>query len=91
MSGTKIGIRTFIIENFMFGNDEGLNDDTSFLEEGIIDSTGVLELVNFLEETYHIQVGDEELIPENLDSVDNITAYLNRKNHELNSSNCMHP
>ncbi|WDN87041.1 hypothetical protein BuS5_00009 [Desulfosarcina sp. BuS5] len=79
MSGTKQKIKEFIIENFLFGNDEGLKDDTSFLEEGIIDSTGILELVNYLEEEFEISVDDEELIPENLDSIDNVTAYLTKK------------
>ncbi len=79
MSETKTKIREFIVENFLFGNANGLADDTSFLEEGIIDSTGVLELVTFLEETFEIQVDDEELIPENLDSIGNVTAYLERK------------
>ena len=79
MIETKSKIREFIIENFLFGSANGLQDDTSFLEEGIIDSTGVLELVTFLEEDFEIQVEDEELIPENLDSIDNVTAYLERK------------
>ena len=72
-------IRSFIIENFLFGNDEGLKDDTSFLEEGIIDSTGILELVSFMEEQFSITVDDEELIPENLDSINNVTFYLEKK------------
>ena len=79
MSDNKSKIRAFIIENFLFGNDDGLQDETSFLEDGIIDSTGVLELVNFLEEEFGITVDDEELIPENLDSIDNVTAYLGKK------------
>jgi len=79
MSETKTQIKEFIIENFLFGSANGLKDDTSFLEEGTIDSTGVLELVTFLEETFEIQVEDEELIPENLDSINNVTAYLERK------------
>jgi acyl carrier protein len=79
MSEKKAEIREFIVENFLFGNDDGLQNDTSFLEEGIIDSTGVLELVTFLEETYEIQVEDDELIPENLDSIDNVAAYVERK------------
>ena len=79
MSELKAQIRDFIIENFLFGNANGLKDDTLFLEEGIIDSTGVLELVTFLEENFEIQVEDEELIPENLDSIDNVTGYLERK------------
>jgi acyl carrier protein len=72
-------IRTFIVENFLFGQDEGLKDDTSFLDGGIIDSTGILELVNFLEEQFSIKVDDEELVPENLDSIINVVGYLGRK------------
>jgi len=49
------------------------------LDEGIIDSTGILELVNFLEEEFSISVDDEELVPENLDSIDNVASYLERK------------
>ena len=79
MSELKYKIRTFVIENFLFGNNENLEDNTSFLEEGVIDSTGVLELVGFIEEEFAITVEDEELIPENLDSIKNVTAYLERK------------
>lgn len=79
MSEIKDKVRAFIVENFMFGNDEGLEDDTSFLENGIIDSTGILELVNFFEEEFSISVEDEELIPENLDSIKNVTSYLQKK------------
>ena len=79
MGDNKSKIRAFIIENFLFGNDDGLKDETSFLEEGIIDSTGVLELVTFLEEDFDITIDDEELIPENLDSINNVTAYLANK------------
>lgn len=83
MDNTKTKIRSFIIENFLFGEDNGLKDDTSFLDEGIIDSTGVLELVTYLEEEYEIEVEDEELIPENLDSIDNIAVYLEGKSGTL--------
>jgi acyl carrier protein len=79
MSDIKSEIKNFVIENFLFGNSEGLNDHTSFLEGGIIDSTGVLELVTYLEEKFSIKVEDEELIPENLDSINKIAAYLERK------------
>lgn len=79
MQEQKKQIRTFIVENFLFGNADGLKDDTSFLEEGIIDSTGVLELVTFLEEEFNIKVADDDLVPENLDSINNVTAYLQRK------------
>ncbi len=72
-------IRAFITENFLFGEDDGLNNDTSFVEEGIIDSTGVLELVVFIEKTFPITVEDDELIPENLDSILNVEAYLKGK------------
>ena len=53
--------------------------ETSFLEEGIIDSTGILELVTYLEDEYSITVEDEELVPENLDSISNVASYLERK------------
>lgn len=79
MNQLKDKIRQFIVENFLFGNDNGLKDDTSFLDEGIIDSTGILELVSFLEEEFSISVEDEDLIPENLDSIMNVVAYLKRK------------
>ena len=79
MSDPKDKIRAFVVENFLFGSDENLEENTSFLDEGIIDSTGILELVSFLEEEFSIIVEDEELIPENLDSINNVTAYLERK------------
>ena len=79
MSDLKEDIKAFVIENFLFGSDDGLEDTTSFMDEGIIDSTGILELIGFLEEEYSISVEDEELIPENLDSLNNVVAYLRRK------------
>lgn len=82
MQAIKTKVREFIINNFMFGSSEGIRDDTSFLGEGIIDSTGVLELVTFLEETFDVKVEDEELIPENLDSVENLVDFLKRKGIE---------
>jgi acyl carrier protein len=73
-------IRTFILNSFLFSNDELLLDDgDSLLERGILDSTGVLELVAFLEEEFGAIVADDELVPENLDSVSNILAFLERK------------
>jgi len=64
----------------MMGMDPGqLGDKDSLLDKGIVDSTGVLELVGFLEETFSIKIEDEELIPENLDSVDKITVYVDKK------------
>lgn len=72
-------IRNFILENFILENPEDLVDGESMLEKGIMDSTGVLELVAFLESTFEIKVEDEELIPQNLDSIENIVNYLERK------------
>ena len=79
MDTTQAKIRTFIVENFLFGEDGGLKNDSSFLDSGIIDSTGILELVDFLESEFSIDVEDEELIPENLDSLNNLDSYLSRK------------
>lgn len=73
-------IKAFIIANFLFGQEgEGFTDDQSFLESGIIDSTGLLELVSFLEQKYGISIGDRELIPENLDSLRNASQLVARK------------
>lgn len=73
-------IKSFIQDNFLLGDkNRVIKEDESFLQGGIIDSTGVLELVNFIEETYKIKVEDEELIPENLDSIKNLVVYINRK------------
>lgn len=77
ISGT---LRRFIGENFMFQEEvNALPEETSFLDAGIIDSTGVLELVCFLENTFGIEVADDEMLPENLDSIRAITAYVKRK------------
>jgi acyl carrier protein len=72
-------IKTFIIDNFLFGDGNGLEEGTSFLDSGIIDSTGILELLTYLEETFGISVADDELVPENLGSITNIVGYLKRK------------
>lgn len=70
----------YIESNFLFGVDaKTIDDDQSFLELGVLDSTGVIELVSFLEETYGIHVEDEEMIPENLDSLNNIARYVGEK------------
>jgi len=80
MSDVKGKIRIFIIENYLFGDAEGLKESTSFLDEGIIDSTGILELIDFISEEFSITVEDEELIPENLDSINNVAAFIGSKN-----------
>ena len=74
-------IKTYILENFLFSdNGYELPEDASFLEEGIVDSTGVLELVMFVEEAFDITVEDEEIVPENFDSVSQLATYIRRKN-----------
>jgi len=73
-------LRKFIVDNFSYGRDDvEFADDESLLEKGLIDSTGVLELVTFLETTYKIQIEDEELIPDNLDSVEKIIRFVDQK------------
>ncbi len=72
-------IRTFVIDNYLFGEEGKLRNDDSFMESGIIDSTGILELVRFLEATFGVKISDEELIPDNLDSIEKIAAFLQRK------------
>ncbi len=73
-------IRTFIVDNFLFGQDgAGIPDDQSFLQSGIIDSTGLLELVGFIEQRYGIVIEDRELLPENLDSLQQVSAFVVRK------------
>lgn len=76
----KKQIRDFIVQNALFGSSErSFNDEDSFLEKEIIDSTGVLELVSFVEEQFGIEVGDEELIPDNFDSINKLGEYVRRK------------
>ena len=80
MSSLAQEIRKFIIDNFLFGENDGkLSDDGSFLDQGVIDSTGVLELVAFLEGQYGIKIKDDELDPENLDSINKLVSFINRK------------
>jgi acyl carrier protein len=84
MSSTQSEIRSilreFIVGNFLLGKSAGdIKDGDSFLETGIVDSTGVLEIVGFLQSQWEIVVADEELLPENLDSLDLLTAFVQRK------------
>ncbi len=73
-------IRHFILTNFLFdANENELQNEASFLEQGIIDSTGVLEMVEWLEENFGIKVEDEELVPENLDSVLQLASFIEKK------------
>lgn len=76
----SLAVRRFIAENFLFRDEaDAIANDASLLDAGIIDSTGVLELVCFLETTFGIQVADEDMLPENLDSIRAISNYVSRK------------
>jgi len=72
-------LRGFLVENFLFGRDQPFSNDDSFIENGLIDSTGVLELIGFLEEKYQIKVEEEEMVPENLDSIRSLLDFIGRK------------
>ena len=80
MESISNNIREYIVNNFLFGsNGDSFTDTDSFLENGIIDSTGILELIQFVEENYDMKIDDSELVPENLDSVDNLKTFIERK------------
>jgi acyl carrier protein len=80
MTTLQTQIRQFVIDNFLFGQtDKQLGNSDSFLESGIIDSTGVLELIAFLESKFAISIGDDELVPANLDSVERVSGFVERK------------
>ena len=75
-----VKIRNYILENYLFTDDQNaLRDDDSFLDKGILDSTGILEMIYFLEEQFGIKIDDVEMVPENLDSVDNLISFIARK------------
>jgi len=73
-------IKRFVLKNFLFTEDENaVADHESLIGKGIVDSTGILELISYLEETYGIQVAEDEMVPANFESIDNVTAFLGRK------------
>jgi acyl carrier protein len=76
----KQQIRQYVAQNFLFSdNGYDLGDDASFLDEGIVDSTGVLELVTFVEETFDLEIDDDEIVPDNFDSVNSLAIFIERK------------
>ena len=76
----RASLRRYVLENHLFTDDENrLKDADSFLETGILDSTGIMELILFIEESQNLKVTDDEMVPENLDSIDNLVAYIERK------------
>ena len=77
---TEGRVRRFLLENYLFTTDEGaLANGDSLLQKGIVDSTGMMELIHFLEDAFSIGVEDREMTPENLDSVDSIVAFVSAK------------
>ncbi len=72
-------LREFVAKNFYLADPTSFDDKTSFLDRGIIDSTGVLELVTFVEDEYAIAVADDDMVPANFDSIDALSAFVGRK------------
>jgi len=79
VSDLKKQIRTFIETNFIIESTVDLKDDDSLLQLQIVDSTGFLELIHFVESTFGVKVDDEEMVPENLETIDNIAQFISRK------------
>ncbi|WP_456439713.1 acyl carrier protein [Caldithrix abyssi] len=80
MEGMEQKVRNFIVDNFLFGDDSvTFSDDDSLSENGIIDSTGILGLVNFLESEFQLSIENEEITPENLDSINKIVQFIKMK------------
>lgn len=75
----KSAVRHYIEQNFLVGADVRIGDADSLLQMQVVDSTGFLELVNFIEESFRVKVEDDEMVPENLESIDNIVAFIERK------------
>jgi len=73
-------IRDFLFLNFLFGyQEDDLDDDASFLEFGLLDSTGILELIAFIEEEFEIDIDDTEIIPENMDSINKVSRFVSKR------------
>lgn len=80
MEQIKQSVKNYILENVLYGaGDDALSYEDSFLEKGIIDSTGIIEIVSFIEEEFNISVLDEEMVPENLDSINNLARFIKEK------------
>ena len=90
IQGVANELRDFIAKNFLFCDECSLPDTASFLEAGIIDSTRVLELILFLEERYRITLSDEEIVPENLDSIESLKVFVESKLNVLHSNASIH-
>ncbi len=79
MSDIKEKVRQFIVSNFYVADASSLKDEASLLDAGIVDSTGVLEVINFIESEFGVTVDDAEMVPENLDAVNHIVAFVQKK------------
>lgn len=79
MTDIKAEVRDFLTKTFYLSNPADLSDDASLLDLGVIDSTGVLEVIEFLETQFQIRVEDAEMVPENLDSIARIAQFVARK------------
>lgn len=79
MTYIKNKVNKFIVQNFLFGEKGDLEDDTSFLENGIIDSTGILELIDFLENEFSLRIDDDDILPDNFDSVEKVVNYIAKR------------
>jgi acyl carrier protein len=80
MEQIKQSVKNYILENVLYGaGDDALSDEDSFLEKGIIDSTGIMEIVSYVEDEFNISVHDEEMIPENLDTINNLARFITKK------------
>jgi len=75
----KTEIRHFIVENYLFGRDNGFGEEESFLDRGILDSTGVMELIAFIEGRFGVKIEDHELLPENLDTLSSLARFIEGK------------
>ena len=79
-SEERSALRKLILEDYLFTDEESaLSDNMSFLTEGILDSMGILEIIMFLEDEFQVKVNDDEMVPENLDSIENLLAFIERK------------
>jgi acyl carrier protein len=78
-NGPDFRIRSFILEKFPAARKRGLNDELPLLEAGIVDSLGVLDVIGFLEQTFHIKIDDDELMPDNFANVRSMVAFVERK------------
>jgi len=79
MNDINARIRNYIVETFLFGDGSKLGDETSFLDNSILDSTGMLELISFIEQEFALAIDPSELIPDNLDSIKNVAGFVGRK------------